>query len=104
MRILCLGAGAVAGYFGGRLAEGGADVTFLVREARCNQLRSYGIRIESPFGNAAVAVKAITLPDLVDSFDLILLTCKAYDLPSAVEAIAPAVGSRTGVLPLLNGV
>jgi len=104
MRILFLGAGAVGGYFGGRLAEAGNDVTFLVRAGRYDQLKASGIRIESIFGNANVPVRAITRPDLTPDFDIIVLTCKAYDLASAVEAIAPAVGPNTAILPLLNGV
>jgi 2-dehydropantoate 2-reductase len=104
VRILLLGAGAVGGYFGGRLAEAGSDVTFLVRAGRYDQLKANGIRIESVFGNADVPVQAITQPDLTASFDIIVLTCKAFDLASAVEAIAPAVGPDTAILPLLNGV
>src|SRR5437667_2754850 len=104
MRILFLGAGAVGGYFGGRLAEGGNDVTVLVRAGRYDQLKANGIRIESIFGNANVPVRAITRPDLTPDFDIIVLTGKAYDLASAVEAIAPAVGPSTAILPLLNGV
>src|SRR5260221_6825519 len=104
MRILFLGAGAVGGYFGGRLAEGGNDVTFLVRAGRYDQLKADGMRIESVFGNANVPVQVITQPDLTANFDIIVLTCKAFDLAAAVEAIAPAVGPDTAILPLLNGV
>ncbi len=104
MRILCLGAGAIGGYFGGRLVEAGADVTFLVRDMRRKKLAADGLHIESVFGNATLAVKAITAAQIDQPFDLILLTCKAYDLASAIETIAPAVGPETAVLPLLNGV
>src|ERR1700712_5189827 len=104
MRILCLGAGAVGGYFAGRLAEAGADVTFLVRKARKKNLIERGLRIESQFGNLAAPVKAITAAELNEPFDIILLTCKAYDLPPAIEAIQGAVGKGSAVLPLLNGV
>jgi 2-dehydropantoate 2-reductase len=104
MKILCLGAGAIGGYFGGRLAEAGGDVTFLVRERRRNQLATDGIRIESTFGNATVPAKAVTAAELNQPFDIVLLTCKAYDLAGAIEAIAPAVGAKTAILPLLNGI
>ena len=104
MRILCLGAGAVGGYFAGRLVEGGADVTFLVRDARKKNLAEHGLRIESQFGNFAAPVKAITAAELSGAFDVILLTCKAYDLPTAIEDIEGAVGDHSAVLPLLNGV
>jgi 2-dehydropantoate 2-reductase len=103
MRIMSLGAGAVGGYFGGRLIEGGADVTFLVRPERKRQLLDHGLRIESQFGDFASPVNAITADEINRPADIVLLTCKAYDLPSAIETIRPGVGSDTAVLPLLNG-
>ncbi len=108
MRILVLGAGGTGGYFGGRLAQSGADVTFLVRPARAAQLKRDGLRIRSALGDAQVPVAQVTadaLPALVAErpFDLVLLSCKAYDLDSALDAIAPAVGADTSVLPILNG-
>ncbi len=108
MRILILGAGGTGGYFGGRLAQAGADVTFLVRPARAAQLDADGLRIRSPLGDAALAVAHVTaeaLPALAQArpFDLVILSCKAYDLDSSIEAIAPAVGAGTTVLPILNG-
>ena len=105
MKILCLGAGATGGYFCGRLVEGkAADVTFLVREGRKAQLDRDGIVIDSPMGYARIKVNAITREQLTaNDWDAVILTCKAYDLDSAIDAIAPAVGARTAVLPLLNG-
>ena len=105
MRVLVLGAGGTGGYFGGRLAQAGADVTFLVRPARAVRLRERGLRIRSALGDADLAVAATTAEALpaLPPFDLAVLSCKAYDLESAVEAIAPAVGPSTGVLPILNG-
>jgi 2-dehydropantoate 2-reductase len=103
-RILVFGAGGIGGYFGGRLAETGADVTFLVREGRRKSLIKDGLRIESPFGNAALAVKTVTANDLEPVYDAVLLTCKAYDLDAAIDAIAPAVAPSGFVLPLLNGI
>jgi 2-dehydropantoate 2-reductase len=104
MRILVVGAGAVGGYFGGRLLEAGRDVTFLVRPRRAEELASSGLRIRSQFGDMTrVAPPTILATDLKDRFDLILLSCKAYDLPSAIESFAPAVGPDTAILPLLNG-
>jgi 2-dehydropantoate 2-reductase len=104
MRILCLGAGAIGGYFGGRMAEVGADLTFLVREDRQRFLVENGLRIESPFGDFSGPVNTVTKAEVTGAFDLVLLTCKAYDLPSAMEAIVPAVGKGTAILPLLNGI
>ena len=102
MRILILGAGGVGGYFGGRLVESGTPVTFLIRERRAEQLARDGLVVESQHGNFTTKVDATTTARDAD-WDLILLSCKAYDLPAAIEAIAPAVGARSLVLPLLNG-
>lgn len=101
MRILVLGAGALGGYFGGRLAQAGADVTFLVRPRRQARLAAQGLVIESPFGDARLPVH--TLTQAAPGFDLVLLTCKAYDLDGAIAAIRPAMGPGTAVLPVLNG-
>ncbi|WP_396616199.1 2-dehydropantoate 2-reductase [Lysobacter soli] len=108
MRILVLGAGGTGGYFGGRLAQSGADVTFLVRPARAAQLDANGLQIRSPLGDADFPVAHVTadaLPALAQArpFDMVLLSCKAYDLDSSMDAIAPAVGGDTWVLPILNG-
>lgn len=103
MRILFLGAGATGGYFGGRLAKAGADVTFLVRPKRRDQLVRDGIKIESPVGNMTTPVKAITREEISGPFDVVILSAKAYDLGDAIETIRPAVGESSLVLPLLNG-
>ncbi|ATQ66659.1 MULTISPECIES: ketopantoate reductase family protein [Methylosinus] len=101
MRIAILGAGGVGGYYGGRLVEAGADVTFLLREARARLLAERGLVIESPLGDARLSVKTATRVD--SPFDLVILACKAYDLDAALETIAGAVGPGTAILPLLNG-
>jgi 2-dehydropantoate 2-reductase len=103
MRILVLGAGATGGYFGGRLLEAGRDVTFLVRGARAALLRERGLTIRSPHGDVHLKPPVVIAGQLHERYDLVLLCCKAYDLDSALEAIAPAVGAETIVLPLLNG-
>ena len=103
MKILILGAGALGGYFGGWLAENGADVTFLVRPARKAQLERDGLRIESSVGALQRPVVAITREQITGPSDVVLITAKAYDLESAIEAIRPAVGPETAVLPILNG-
>lgn len=108
MRMLVLGAGGTGGYFGGRLAEAGIDVTFLVRQPRAAQLDAEGLVIRSPLGDVQLPVRHLTaeqLPAAVASepFDVVLLSCKAYDLDSSIEAIAPAVGDHTVVFPILNG-
>jgi 2-dehydropantoate 2-reductase len=106
MRVLVLGAGAVGGYFGGRLAQAGsAEVAFLVRTGRKAQLERDGLVIESPAGDARLAVTALAAEDLsrAGDWDIVLLTAKAYDLDGAIAAIRPAIGESTAVLPLLNG-
>jgi 2-dehydropantoate 2-reductase len=104
MRILVVGAGAIGGYFGGRLHEAGRDITFLVRPQRAKELAQFGLVIVSPAGNAMLRdVKTVLAENIAQSFDLVLLSCKAYDLESAILSFAPAVGPSTGILPLLNG-
>ncbi|MDM0022274.1 ketopantoate reductase family protein [Variovorax saccharolyticus] len=103
LRILVLGAGGTGGYFGGRLAESGADVTFVVREARRKTLSEQGLRIESPFGDAQLAVKTVVASELRPVYDAVILTCKAYDLDAAIATIAPALAPDGYVLPFLNG-
>jgi 2-dehydropantoate 2-reductase len=104
MRILVVGAGAIGGYFGGRLLAAGRDVTFLVRPRRQAQLAKTGLVIRSRFGDASLpAPPTVTADALRQSFDLILLSCKSYDLQSAADSFAPAVGPNTAILPLLNG-
>ncbi len=103
MRILVLGAGGIGGYFGGRLAEAGADVSFLVRPKRREQIARDGLRVESPVGEMQLPVKTVVAEGLGRGYDIVLFTCKAYDLDSAMDAIAPAMGGDATVVPLLNG-
>lgn len=104
MRILVVGAGAIGGYFGGRLLQAGREVAFLVRARRAAQLAKTGLVISSRFGNANLpSPPTVTAEALRAPFDLIVLSCKAYDLAGAMESFAPAVASTTAILPLLNG-
>lgn len=103
MKILFLGAGATGGYFGGRLAASGAEVTFLVRDKRARQLAAQGLVIESPFGNLKTPVRTAVDPKVCGTHDVVILSCKAYDLDAAISSITPAIGPDSLVLPLLNG-
>jgi 2-dehydropantoate 2-reductase len=103
MKTLILGAGAIGGYIGGRLHQSGADVTFLVRPARRERLERDGLVIKSTKGDITQKVKTVLKADDGGPYDILLLTCKAYDLDSAIDAITPAVGANTTVVPLLNG-
>lgn len=104
MKILVLGAGGIGGYFGGRLAAAGADVTFLVRPRRAEQLAQNGLVIKSPCGDLQHPVATVLAGQLQAGYDLIFLTCKAYDLAAAIDAVTPAVDQRTTFLPALNGI
>ena len=103
MKILVLGAGGIGGYFGGRLAQSRADVTFLVRPKRLEQLRTTGLVIESPSGNAKIKVATVLAEELKPEYDFVFFTCKSYDLDSAMEAVAPAMRGECALIPMLNG-
>jgi 2-dehydropantoate 2-reductase len=104
VRTLVVGAGAIGGYFGGRLLEINRDVTFLVRPKRAAELASRGLNIRSRFGDVSFSAPATVLAEnLRETFDLVLLSCKAYDLEGAITAFAQAVGPDTVIVPLLNG-
>jgi 2-dehydropantoate 2-reductase len=103
MRILVLGAGGVGGYFGGRLAAAGVDVRFLVRPRRAGQLAQNGLVIRSPLGDLRQKVATVVAGEVKPGYDVVMFTCKSYDLEDAIAAIAPAVGPHTAVIPFLNG-
>jgi 2-dehydropantoate 2-reductase len=102
MRILVLGAGGIGGYYGGRLAAGGADVTFMVRPRRAEQLRRDGLVIKSPLGDATVPVKTVLREQAAPGWDAIILACRAWDLDDAIASIRPAAPGAL-IVPQLNG-
>jgi 2-dehydropantoate 2-reductase len=104
MRVLVVGAGAIGGYFGGRMLQAGRDVTFLVRPRRASELASAGLVIKSPNGDVTLKNPPTVQADkLSEKFDVVLLSCKAFDLEDAIKSFAPAVGPQTAIIPLLNG-
>lgn len=103
MRILVVGAGATGGYFGGRLAQAGRDVTFLVRPGRAAQLRETGLVLLSPHGDVTVQPKLVGADAIERPFDVVLLTVKAFGLDQALADMRPAVGPDTMIMPVLNG-
>jgi 2-dehydropantoate 2-reductase len=104
MRILVVGAGAIGGYFGGRMLAAGRDVTFLVRPRRATELAAAGLVIKSPNGDVTLKnPSAVEADKLTEKFDIVLLSCKAFDLDDAIKSFAPAVGPQTSIIPLLNG-
>lgn len=106
MKILIVGAGGVGGYFGARMIEAGADVTFLLRPQRRSALAQDGLVVLSPLGDIRLSdVKAVTKDELQDHFDLALVSCKAQNLDSVISDLhIPGGLERAIVLPLLNGI
>jgi len=104
MRILIVGAGGLGGYYGARLVEAGRDVTFLLRSESAKRLAAHGLRMKSPAGDVTIAYPQIVeTGSLHETFDLVILTCKARDLDDAMNSLAPAMSAETAILPLLNG-
>ena len=104
VKILVVGAGAVGGYFGARLLEAARQVTFLVRARRAAQLQRAGLMVRTPEGDLHFdSPPTVDTAHLQASYDLILLSCKAYDLESCIADFSPGMHERTLVLPLLNG-
>ncbi|MFN2445238.1 MAG: 2-dehydropantoate 2-reductase [Vicinamibacterales bacterium] len=105
MRIAIMGTGGVGGYFGGRLAASGAEVSFIARGAHLTALRTHGLRLDSPRGNLVLPrVHATEHPDDIGPVDIVLFTVKMYDVERAALAIVPLVGPDTAVITLQNGV
>ncbi|QOF81721.1 2-dehydropantoate 2-reductase [Variovorax sp. 38R] len=104
MRFLMVGAGALGGYFGGRLLAAGRDVTFLLRPGRAAQLATTGLVVRSPCGDLDLPTPKHVLAQQIDGpYDVVVVGCKAYDLDATMDSFAPAVGPDTVILPLLNG-
>jgi 2-dehydropantoate 2-reductase len=103
MRLLVVGAGSTGGYFGGRLAQAGRNVTFLVRPRRAAQLREGGLQIVSPHGDITLRPKLVTADAIGAPYDAVLLGVKAYSLDAAIDHFAAAVGPETTIVPMLNG-
>jgi 2-dehydropantoate 2-reductase len=105
MRIAVMGTGGVGGYFGGRLAAAGQDVTFIARGAHLEAMRRRGLVVTSPLGDATIApVRASDDPAAIGQVDLVLFTVKLYDTEAAADAIRPLIGPDTGVVTFQNGI
>ena len=106
MKIVMMGSGGVGGFFGGRLAAAGYDVTFIARGAHLAAMRERGLRLESAaHGDIHVReVKATDDPASVGVADIVVLSVKLWDTEAVARSIAPMVGPHTGVLSLQNGV
>ena len=104
MRFLVLGAGSLGSYFGGMLLQGGADISFLVRPKRAAELAEQGLVIKLPDGHIRQRVRTLLAGQIDGRYDVVFLACKTYDLESAIEAVAPALGEDSAILPVLNGI
>ena len=105
MRIAVYGCGGVGGYFGGRLAQIGQDVTFIARNENLSALRSKGLKVGSIAGDFIIdRVKVTNNPADVGHVDYILCCVKAWQVTTAARAILPMVGPETLIVPLQNGV
>ncbi|WP_017381115.1 ketopantoate reductase family protein [Paenisporosarcina sp. TG-14] len=104
MKILVVGAGAIGGYFGGRLLEKGEDVTFLVRENRKKQLEDTGLKIESVNGNIELSPRLLLAGETEEKFDVIMISTKSYQLTAAIDDIRLHLRDDGIILPLLNGI
>jgi 2-dehydropantoate 2-reductase len=105
MKIVIIGAGGVGGYFGGRLAASGSDVTFIARGKHLAAMRESGLSIESPLGNLRIRpVNATDNPASVNSADLVVIAVKLWSTQEAIESAAPLMGPDTAIMSLQNGV
>lgn len=105
MRIAVMAAGAVGGYFGGRLAAAGHDVSFIARGAQLEAIRANGLKIESTLGNLHLKdVRATEDPTEIGPVDIVLFAVKLWDTEEAAELAKPLVGPQTRVITFQNGV
>jgi len=105
MRIAVFGTGGAGGYFGGRLAQGGADVTFIARGEHLRAIREHGLRVDSVKGDFLIEpAQATDAPAELGVVDLVLVGVKAWQVPDAAQEMRPLIGPQTSVVPLQNGV
>ncbi|MCP4432068.1 MAG: 2-dehydropantoate 2-reductase [Gammaproteobacteria bacterium] len=105
MRIAIFGAGGVGGYFGGRLAQSGQDISFIARGKHLEALKTNGLKIDSIAGDFKVEqIQATDNPGEIGVVDYVLCCVKAWQVPAAAKAMKPMIGEQTLVIPLQNGV
>ena len=102
MKILIVGAGGIGGFFGAKLHQAGADITYLLREQRHQLIQSQGLTVETPRGSFTIQPRMVLANQLEPTYELIILACKAFDLESSIHSIAKA-SSKGFILPFLNG-
>jgi 2-dehydropantoate 2-reductase len=105
MRVAVMAAGALGGYFGGRLAEIGHEVHFIARGANLAALKAKGLRIKSELGDLHIAKPNVTDdPKSIGEVDLVFFAVKLWDVEKSGEAVKPLTGKNTRVLSMLNGI
>jgi 2-dehydropantoate 2-reductase len=104
MRIAIMGSGGLGGYFGARLAQGGADVHFVARGKHLEAMRSNGLRIAGPEPLHVPKVHATDTPAEIGVADVVMLCVKLWDTEQAIEQIRPMVGPETAIVSFQNGV
>ena len=105
MRIAVFGTGGVGGYFGGRLAHAGEEVTFIARGEHLRAIKATGLKVDSRDGDFVIyPARATDDVSEVGPVELVVLGVKAWQVPEAARAMKPLVGPNTTVLPLQNGV
>lgn len=104
MRIAIMGSGGLGGYFGARLAQGGADVHFIARGRHLQAMRSEGLRIAGPEPLHVQKVQATDQPGEVGVVDFVLLAVKLWDTEQAIAQMRTMVGPQTTVISFQNGV
>lgn len=105
LRIAIMGSGGVGGYLGVRLAQGGADVTFVARGSHLAAMRASGLAVESEHEAIHLAkVNATDDPRTIGRVDIVLFTVKLWDTESAARSLLPVVGPETGIISFQNGV
>lgn len=104
MRIAVMGAGGVGGYFGGRLAQAGHDVTFIARGKHLEAMQQKGLTLKSPLGDAVLKVKAVGAAAEAGAVDIVLFALKLWDTEAGAEQLLPVVAKGGHVIPFQNGV
>ncbi len=105
MRITIMGSGGVGGYFGGRLAQAGHEVSFVARGAHLQALRKHGLRVISPLGDLQLKqVRAFESPAEITGADFVLFGVKLWDTVDAAQSLWPLLGEDTVVVSFQNGV
>jgi 2-dehydropantoate 2-reductase len=104
MRIAVLGAGGLGGYYGSRLAAGGADVHFIARGPHLEAIRANGLTVATPEGTSVTRPSVTDDPSTIGPVDVVLFCVKSYDTDAAVAGLAPLVGPGTAVVSLQNGI